>query len=98
MKHLLPVLIPALLVGLSHSTTVVAAKKGELYTTAVTTQGDSSTRRPRNSQTKESVITEFGEPDNKIAAIGEPPISRWEYPKYNVFFEYDRVIHTVLKR
>jgi hypothetical protein len=73
-------------------------KKGELYTTAVTTQGDASVSRPKNSQTKEEVAAKFGEPLKKVAAIGEPPISRWEYGKFNVFFEDNLVIHTVLKK
>ena len=32
------------------------------------------------------------------AAVGEPPISRWVYADFVVFFEYDRVIHAVIKR
>jgi hypothetical protein len=34
----------------------------------------------------------------KNVAVGEPPISSWEYPGMVVFFEYDRVIHAVMKR
>ena len=32
------------------------------------------------------------------AAVGEPPITRWEYRNMIVYFEYDRVIHAVMKR
>jgi len=88
-------------VVLSSSLNTIAAdpvKKGELYTTAVTTQGDHSVSRPRNAQTKQEVSSEFGEPENKVAAIGEPPISRWEYSNYHVYFEHNLVIHSVLKK
>ena len=54
--------------------------------------------RPMRGQTAESVETRFGSPDAKVAPIGDPPISRWEYKDFVVFFEYDRVIHAVNKR
>ncbi len=48
--------------------------------------------------TAESVESRFGTPDAKVAPVGDPPISRWEYKDFVVFFEYDRVIHAVSKR
>lgn len=48
--------------------------------------------------TQASVESKFGAPNSKVAAVGEPPISRWEYQNFVVYFEYDRVIHAVLKR
>ena len=39
----------------------------------------------------------FGAPDEKQAPVGKPPISRWDYPSYVVYFEYNKVLHTVLK-
>ena len=48
--------------------------------------------------TAESVEAKFGAPDAKVAPVGDPPISRWEYADFVVFFEYDRVIHAVTKR
>ncbi len=61
-------------------------------------QGDHALPIPHNSQTKEQVKQKFGEPQQKIAAVGNPPISRWVYEKYTVFFENDLVLHTVLKK
>ncbi len=90
--------LPALLLGLSSVSIDAAPVKGELSTVGIAEQGNASVRRPRNAQTKESVLTQFGEPDNRVAAVGEPPISRWEYAQFNVYFEYDRVIHAVLKK
>ena len=31
-------------------------------------------------------------------ALGNPPITRWDYPQFSVYFENDRVLHTVLAR
>lgn len=53
---------------------------------------------PARGATMASVRTRFGEPTTTKAAVGEPPISRWMYPAYTVYFEYDRVISVVLHR
>ncbi len=54
--------------------------------------------RPTRGMTQDRVESEFGAPMSRKAAVGDPPISRWEYQNMVVFFEYDRVIHAVLKR
>ena len=52
---------------------------------------------PRNGLTMEQVRQQFGEPASEIPAIGEPPISRWEYTGFSVFFENDLVLHLVIQ-
>jgi len=54
--------------------------------------------RPSSGMTAASVESTFGAPDAKVAPVGDPPITRWEYKDFVVFFEYDRVIHTVVRR
>ncbi len=54
--------------------------------------------RPTRGMTQDRVESEFGAPMSRKAAVGDPPISSWEYQNMVVFFEYDRVIHAVLKR
>lgn len=54
--------------------------------------------RPTRGMTQTSVESKYGAPVSKNAAVGEPPISSWEYANMVVFFEYDRVIHAVMKR
>ena len=54
--------------------------------------------KPTRGMTQERVEAEYGSPQSQESAIGEPPISRWEYANFVVFFEYDRVIHAVSKR
>ncbi len=53
---------------------------------------------PTRGMTAASVESKYGAPEAKEAAVGDPPISRWEYRDFVVFFEYDRVIHAVVKR
>lgn len=54
--------------------------------------------RPTRGMSKEQVTSRWGAPASKTAAVGQPPISRWEYPGFVVFFEYDHVLHTVTPR
>ncbi len=54
--------------------------------------------RPTRGMTQARVESEYGAPVAKSPAVGDPPISSWEYQNMVVFFEFDRVIHAVLKR
>jgi hypothetical protein len=51
--------------------------------------------RPARGLTMDKVEAKFGAPSRRVPAVGEPPITRWEYPGFVVFFERDRVIHAV---
>lgn len=53
--------------------------------------------KPRRGQSKALVEKQYGEPVQRYAARGEPPISRWEYPGFIVYFEDGHVIHSVIK-
>ena len=59
---------------------------------------DAGDARPTRGMTQAGVEACFGSPVSKQAAVGDPPISRWHYPDFVVYFEYDRVIHAVVKR
>lgn len=54
--------------------------------------------RPSRGMTQASVESKYGNPASVKAPVGEPPITRWEYTDFVVFFEHDKVIHAVLKR
>lgn len=56
-----------------------------------------SVERPTKGITKDQVQKRFGDPQEWNDPVGDPPISSWEYPDFVVFFEYDRVLHSVLK-
>jgi hypothetical protein len=57
---------------------------------------DSNGIAPARGMTMSQVTTKFGAPVSKVPAIGNPPISRWEYPSFVVYFEHDHVIHSVV--
>ncbi len=52
---------------------------------------------PERGMTQAAVESRFGDPLLKANPVGDPPISNWEYADYYVYFESDRVLHTVLK-
>ena len=54
--------------------------------------------RPESGMSMQQVVQKFGEPASKIAAVGEPPITRWDYPDYSVYFEHKLVLTSVVKR
>jgi hypothetical protein len=51
---------------------------------------------PAPGMSMDQVSTKFGAPAEKIPAVGKPPISRWAYPGFIVYFEFDHVIHSVV--
>lgn len=54
--------------------------------------------RPTRGMTQAAVEARYGAPQQIEAPVGDPPITRWHYEKFIVYFEYDRVIHAVIKR
>jgi hypothetical protein len=57
---------------------------------------DSGVATPTRGMTMSQVAAQFGAPETKVPAVGKPPISRWEYPGFVVYFENDHVIHSVV--
>jgi hypothetical protein len=57
---------------------------------------ESDVNTPSRGMTMSQVASKFGEPVTKVPAVGKPPISRWEYPGFVVYFELDHVIHSVV--
>lgn len=56
-----------------------------------------SIERPVAGMLKTQVESIFGQPQSSKAPVGEPPISSWTYADFVVYFEYDHVVHTVLR-
>ncbi len=54
--------------------------------------------RPSRGMTMERVESTFGQPQARRGAVGDPPITRWEYPDFIVYFEHRQVIHAVARR
>jgi hypothetical protein len=58
----------------------------------------SGVMRPRGGARMAQVERDFGAPQAIKNAVGDPPIARWIYPGYTVYFEYDAVIDVVVHR
>jgi hypothetical protein len=52
--------------------------------------------RPANGARMSAIEQQYGAPVSRYPAVGQPPITRWDYPTMVVYFEYDRLIHAVL--
>ena len=54
--------------------------------------------RPSRGLSMTQVSHRFGEPEQKLPWVGDPPITRWVSDRYTVYFEYQHVIHSVVHR
>ena len=57
--------------------------------------------KPSKGATMNSVLQQFGAPTTQHPAVGggskhQPPITRWDYPGYSVFFENSHVVDAVV--
>ena len=56
---------------------------------------NAQTAQPKRGMSQKTVKQAFGEPKNVIGPKGKPPIVRWVYDDFTVYFESGWVIHTV---
>ena len=57
-----------------------------------------ATQTPRKGMNMASVRQQYGDPLSEGSTIGDPPIARWEYQGFSVYFEHDLVLHSVVHR
>lgn len=95
MKHLIPTLAalaclsaPFLSAPFAQADTLLVERSDQAQISAVPQRGSSMNQ----------VTSQYGAPKTKHAAVGKPPITRWDYPAFSVYFEYTHVIDAVLKR
>jgi hypothetical protein len=79
--------------GLAHSARAHAALEVDDGKVAVM---PSTTPQPARGAQMKTVEKQFGAPAEKHPTVGKPPITRWDYPNFSVFFEGDRVIDSVV--
>ncbi|PAU81242.1 hypothetical protein CK501_06705 [Halovibrio salipaludis] len=60
-------------------------------------QQEGNVRTPRRGESMGSVQDRFGDPEARQGPVGEPPITRWQYPRFVVVFEGEWVIDTVVE-
>lgn len=51
---------------------------------------------PARGQRQGAVLERFGLPDQEHPAVGQPPITRWDYREFSVYFESGVVINSVV--
>ena len=54
-----------------------------------------SSQKPKKGMTKAQVRRKYGEPIQTYSAVGQPPITRWKFSDFTVYFEHNHVIHAV---
>ncbi|MCY1213348.1 hypothetical protein D9M69_371980 [compost metagenome] len=80
-------LLTCLLLALSAGAQTIEISVGE--------QGDRALALPARGDSQRAVLERFGLPDEEHPAVGKPPISRWDYRDFSVYFESGRVIDSV---
>jgi hypothetical protein len=50
---------------------------------------------PEHGMKMAEVQRRYGAPRTRHPAVGQPPITRWDYDRFSVFFEYSTVLHSV---
>lgn len=74
---------------------VIATLALALAAPAALAQSKEPTGAPTPGTTMQEVEKSLGQPKNVLPAVGDPPITRWVYDTFTVYFEHNRVIHSV---
>lgn len=94
MKRSVAVLLPALLIlGMALSP---MAQADTLLVDRV--ERSSQAAVPARGTLMAQVEAQYGAPNQKFDAVGQPPITRWVYPGFTVYFEHSHVIHAVVNK
>ncbi len=88
--------IAAAMLGLGLLATGAVARAETLVNDDQLAVRESNVERPGRGMTMKGVEARFGAPQMRHAAVGKPPITRWDYAAFSVFFEYERVIDAVV--
>jgi hypothetical protein len=84
-----------LLAAMAFSAPVVSADT--LLVDGLDQSTESGSENPNRGLTMDKVESTWGQPESKHSPVGDPPITRWEYSNFIVYFENQNVIHTVQK-
>lgn len=75
-----------------------APASAEVIRIPVGQQGSPSIELPDRGDSKNRVLDRFGLADEEHPPVGQPPITRWDYREFSVYFEGNRVINSVRHR
>lgn len=94
-------IFPPLLMAATLISTVPAATADVLLLDAIGNSPANTTvgvSRPSRGLSMQQVRGRFGEPSRELPWVGDPPITRWEYNQFTVYFEHQFVINSVVHR
>jgi hypothetical protein len=74
-----------------------AVRADTLLIDGIAVDEQSASARPKAGASMTNVESAFGTPAEKHGAVGQPPITRWDYPGFSVYFEHETVIHSVAR-
>jgi hypothetical protein len=100
MRHRSPLLRPARLAPLLACALFAAAGSARAELIVIDGQVQlrpSAAETPRRGTRMSDVEARFGAPLSRTSAVGEPPITRWDYDGFSVYFERDLVLHSVAR-
>ncbi len=86
---------PLYLFLLSVVLTPLSAAQADILNLPASATADRVAKKPVRGMSMQEVIEQFGQPERKLPPVGDPPITRWKYPRYTVYFEGKYVIHAV---
>lgn len=69
--------------------------QAEVLRIPISQQGAAHISMPAHGDRQAQVVQQFGEPRVRHKSVGQPPISRWDYPGFSVYFEHTTVINSV---
>lgn len=81
-------LLATALAGAAGAETIAVGNRIEVKTPTIAT--------PTRGMTMDEVMQRFGAPSEKLPSIDNPPITRWKYPGFTVYFEARHVIDCVV--
>jgi hypothetical protein len=81
--------------GLLLTAAAALAHADTLLLDSIDADQQTAASRPTNGMTMDQVESQYGAPAQRHAAVGDPPITRWDYADFSVYFEYQLVIHAV---
>jgi hypothetical protein len=81
---------------------LIAASAAQAEVLAMSGSTLSNANLPARGMTQTAFVRQFGEPARRHAAVGggspqQPPITRWDYDGWSVFYENSIVIDVVVK-
>ncbi|MEM7208246.1 MAG: hypothetical protein AAF434_10500 [Pseudomonadota bacterium] len=81
--------------GIGAAALFIVASAASAETISIADKLNNGAVVPQRGMSMATVENRFGSPNTRNLAVGEPPITRWHYDNFRVYFEHEYVIHAV---